>query len=49
MAEVAFELSDLKSGPGKRNRNKICIFEDGEEGQSRRIRAHEKGSEVGMF
>lgn len=41
-AEVAFELNNLKSGPKKINRNKICIFEDGEEGQSGRIRSYER-------
>lgn len=42
MIEVAFELNDLKSGPKKINRNKISMFEDGEEEQSRRIRSYEK-------
>lgn len=42
MAEVAFELNNLKSGPRKITGNKICLFEDGEEGQSRRIRSYER-------
>ena len=49
MVEVAFELNDLKIGPKKINRNKIYMCEDGEEGQSRRIRSYEKKQQGGMF
>ena len=42
MAELAFELNNLKSGPKKISGNKICLFEDGEKGQSRRIRSYEQ-------